>query len=231
MIVNFRSAVFFLLGVSVLLAPLLLAAWFSLCPQFGNPQCPTSADTNSALLAFKADSPTLMGIFLTVNTIVPYVYPLSYLGLGYLSAKRSPIFSAGGVIAGWFGSIAWGFIGAAIFVYYDAANLLPSSNATTLMNSIYLHWQIYYIVATGWVLGHLFGYVLLGIALYRSRIIPRWASALLIISAPLMGPFAYGLNNGWLQVAGYLLVLIACIPVANSLITDNKNDFSRQVMK
>lgn len=98
--------------------------------------------------------------------------------------------------------------------YYDAAHLLNSADATSLLNSIYVHWQLYYIVAGGWVIGHLFGYVFLGVALLRSKTIPPWSSYILIFTPILIGPLAYGLNNGWLQVAGYILILIASIPVA-----------------
>jgi len=215
---NYSKIYLALLAVCALLAPILLSLWFSLCPQYGNPQCPTSANTLAALEAFKDANPELMNIFLTVNTIVPYVYPVSYLALGILVMKRTPLLAVIGMIFGWFGSIAWGVISAAQFVYYDAAHLLNGSDATLLLDSIYLHWQIYYIVAAGWVLGHLFGYVILGIALLRARVIPRWASWLIIISAPLMGPIAYGFNNGWLQVAGYVLVFIASVPVALALL-------------
>lgn len=76
-------------------------------------------------------------------------------------------------------------------------------------------------IATGWVLGHLLGYVLLGIALYRARAIPRWASVLLILSAPVMGPVAYGTNIGLIQIAGYIMVLVASIPAAVAVMNRN----------
>jgi hypothetical protein len=210
-----------IVAACTLAAPILLATWFGLCPQYGNPQCPTSANVLAALTAFRDADPALMNVFLTVNTVAPYVYPVSYLGLGILAMKRSPFLSTIGIVSGWFGSIAWGFIAAAQFVYYDAARLISATDAASLLGSIYLHWQIYYIVAGGWVIGHLFAYVFLGIALLRARTIPRWASYLIIISAPLMGPIAYGLNNGSLQVAGYALVFVASIPASFSLVRDD----------
>jgi hypothetical protein len=206
----------------MLLAPLLLSIWFSLCPQYGNPQCPTSANTSAALAAFRDANPSLMSVFLTVNTIIPYIYPVSYLGLGVFVSRRSPLFAAIGVILGWFGSIAWGPIAAAEFVYYDASRLLKSTDASKLLNAIYVHWQIYYIVAAGWVIGHLFAYVFLGLALQRSKIVPSWASYLMIFTPVLMGPIAYGTNNGWLQVAGYILILFASIPAAIGIVRQSK---------
>lgn len=198
----------------MVLAPALLAAWFSLCPQYGNPQCPTSADPLGALASFRAADPTLMTVFLTIGVVIPYVYPLSYIGLGALTMRRSWKLSTLGIIFGWFGSIPWGAIGTAEFIYYDLAHSGNDAFAVTLLNQLYMHWQIFYIVAAGWVVGHQAAYVLLGIAFWRARIIPKWASALMIVSGPLMGPIAYGIGNGWLQVAGYGLVLLTSIPAS-----------------
>jgi len=71
---------------------------------------------------------------------------------------------------------------------------------------------------TGWVIGHLLGYVLLGIALLRARVIPRWAAWLIIVSAPVMGPIAYGTGLGLLQVLGYVLVFIGSVPAAIAML-------------
>jgi hydrogenase/urease accessory protein HupE len=72
--------------------------------------------------------------------------------------------------------------------------------------------------ALAWVLGHVLAYVLLGIALARARAIPLWAACLLIVSAPLMGPIAYGTNLGLLQILGYVLVFIGSIPAALAML-------------
>ncbi|GEM_PF-3578536 len=66
----------------------------------------------------------------------------------------------------------------------------------------------------GWVPGHLLGYLLLGIALARARVIPQWAAWLIIVSPLLMGPIAYGTGLGLLQVLGYVLVFIGSVPAA-----------------
>jgi len=203
-----------ILSICIILAPALLMGWFSLCPQYGNPQCPTSADPLGALVAFRSADPSLMSVFLTLGVIIPYAYPLSYLGLGLLTRKRSWKLSTLGIVLGWFGSIPWGLIGASEFIYYDLSRAGNDAFAVTLLNQLGMHWQIVYVVAAGWVIGHQAAYVLLGIAFWRTRAIPKWASILMVASAPIMGPIAYGIGNGWLQVAGYGLVLVASIPAS-----------------
>jgi hypothetical protein len=54
----------------------------------------------------------------------------------------------------------------------------------------------------------------LGLALARSRAVPRWAAGLMVAAVPLMGPVAYGTRQGSLQVLGFLLIFIASVPAA-----------------
>jgi hypothetical protein len=87
----------------------------------------------------------------------------------------------------------------------------------TVEHQYYASWLIVTFGAL-WLFGHLLGYVLLGIALLRARVIPRWAAWLLIVSAPLMGPIAYGVNVGLLQILGVVLVFIASVPAALAML-------------
>ncbi len=203
-------------ALSVLLAPLAMAGWFTLCPQYGDPTCPSSVRPDAALVAFRAANPTLMHLFYGITLIIPYLYPLGYIGLGLLAMKRSPWLATLGIALGWFGSIAWGFIADAMFLINSAIQLGQDSSFVVLEKAHYAD-PLILIVATGWVLGHWGGYILLGIALWRSRTIPRWAALLIITSGPLMGPIAYGFNIGILQVLGFLLVFVGSIPAARVL--------------
>jgi hypothetical protein len=169
------------------------------------------------LALFRSSPPFLLSTFLYVSAIVPYVYPLSYVGLGLVPMKRSPFFATIGILAGWIGSVPWGSIGERQYWLY-AVSHLGNDTILSAIKPFYLSNGAIIAASGGWVIGHLFGYVFLGIALLRARIIPRWASWLIIIGAPLMGPFAYGFNNGYLQVAGFVLVLVGSIPVSRVLI-------------
>ena len=68
------------------------------------------------------------------------------------------------------------------------------------------------------MIGHQLGYILLGIALARARVIPLWAACLLIVSVPIMGPIAYGTNVGLLQILGFVLVFIGSVPAAFAML-------------
>ncbi len=67
-------------------------------------------------------------------------------------------------------------------------------------------------------IGHQLAYVLLGVALLRARVIPRWAAWLIMVSAPVMGPIAYGTKVGLLQILGYVLIFIGSVPAALAML-------------
>src|SRR5262249_33727658 len=69
------STIWILLAVIVVAAPILAAAWFGLCPEYGNPGCP-GGSPEAAIQAYRAAPTSLLQVFLATNLIMPYVYPL-----------------------------------------------------------------------------------------------------------------------------------------------------------
>lgn len=166
--------------------------------------------------AFRNADAHVQSLFLVLTLAAPYLYPLSYLSLGLLALRHSPWLALAGMVCGWFGGIAWGFI-ADTMVHISVFANSSMDQAFVAHETAFFATPYILTVATGWVLGHLLGYLLLGIALFRARTIPRWASLLLIVSVPLMGPVAYGTNIGLFQIAGYLMVTIASMAAASAV--------------
>lgn len=213
----------FVRGVLVLIlitAPLVMAGWFATCPQYGDPTCPSSIHPLAVLDAFRHANSKLQQLFMLLTLIAPYLYPLSYLILGLLAMKRAPWLATLGVICGWCGGIAWGFISDTMIHINVFAQAGADQVFVTHENAFFATPHVL-AIATGWVLGHMLGYIFIGVALFRARTVPRWASVLLILSAPVMGPLAYGANVGLFQIAGYLMVLIASIPAAGVILRTN----------
>ncbi|WP_376797330.1 hypothetical protein [Thermogemmatispora sp.] len=103
-------------ALCIVLAPLILSFWFSLCPQYGNPACLTVENNLlGVLVAYRAANPLLIQIFLVINVVIPSLYPLSYIGLGLLSMKRAPWLSTIGIACGFVGSIPWGLVADQVF--------------------------------------------------------------------------------------------------------------------
>jgi hypothetical protein len=201
-------------ALCILLAPLTLSLWFGLCPTgAGDPACPDMGSSLAVFAAFRAINPQHMQIFLLLSLVSPYVYTLSYIGLGLLAMKRSPWLATLGIACGFAAGIVWGVIADSITMLESMAQISLNPLFVTVEHHYYSTWLIFAFGAA-WIIGHLLGYVLLGIALLRARVIPLWAAWLFIVSPLLMGPLAYGTGLGLLQVLGYVLVFIASIPAA-----------------
>jgi hypothetical protein len=208
-----------ILALCIVAAPLALASWFALCPQTSDPACPNVQDPAAAVAAFRGVDALHLRLFLIVSALAPYVAPVGHLGLGLVAMRRAPWLATLGILCGWVGSVPWGFTADSMF-YFAAAVRLGQDAAFALLHSrqgLFAFPELI-IVAGGWVIGHLLGYILLGAALLRARAAPRWAGWLIIAGAPLMGPIAYGAKIGWIQVAGYLAVLAGSAPAALAML-------------
>src|SRR5207237_10779536 len=97
-------------GLVIVVAPLVMAGWFALCPQYGDPACPTNARPLDVLAAYRAAPPTLMQLFLFVNLAVAYLFPVGYIGMGLVSWQRSASLTAVGVVRGRLGALRGAYI-------------------------------------------------------------------------------------------------------------------------
>jgi hypothetical protein len=165
----------------------------------------------------------LLQAFLFVNLIVPYVFPLSYVGLGWVALPRAPLLATLGMASGWVGSIPFGYFADQSGLLAAMARLQHDQPYTVLIGE-YMHDPHLLAVSTGWVIGHLVAYVLLGLALLRSGVTPLWSGALLIVAALIMGPLAYGTGTNVLQVGAFVAVAAASVPAAARLWLGEKMD-------
>lgn len=100
--------VFTFLATIVVITPLLMATWFALCLQYGDPACPGTAAPGNYFPAMRAAPPALLEAFLIVNLAVPYAFPLGFIGMAMVPWPDSPLLTILGVMCGWISSIAWG---------------------------------------------------------------------------------------------------------------------------
>jgi hypothetical protein len=206
-----------ILAACILVAPLVMASWFALCPEYGNPGCPDTSNPLGTLVAYRAAPPILLQIFLWLNVLVPYLFPMGYLALGLVAMRRAPGLATLGIICGWLGSAPWGLVTDRSFLLAALANRGNDRFSVDLITRLNQH-PAFLLMATGWFFGHMLGYVLLGLALARAKAVPRWAAYLLVVAAPVMGPIAYGTGMGLVQVLGFVLVFIGSVPAARAML-------------
>jgi hypothetical protein len=200
-----------LLAACVALSPLVVALSFVADPTGDVPH-----GANNIYTTFGEAGAERVELFLFLNAAAAYLFPLSYIGMGLVALRRSPWLAALGMIAGLLGTLQWG-----IFVPIEAlfavmakspngSDFIPLANAVSAEGVI-----VYFQLA--WVIGHLLGFALLGVALWQARVIPRRAAALIVLGVPLQA-LAYPLNLGVLQIVGFLLVFVGSSPVALALL-------------
>ena len=201
-------------AVCIVLAPLSMSLWFALCPEYGNPACPEG--TSATLIAFRAANPALIQLFFAIAFVSAYLFPLSYLGLGLVAMKRSPWLATIGIACGLAGSLGWFLAAGQVVQTYNMAQIGNTPVYLALGRLTTSEWItiVYFIF---WIGGHLLGYVLLGIALGRARVVPLWAACLIVAGVPFQ-MIAYPTRLGILQVLGFALVFIGSIPAALAML-------------
>jgi Domain of unknown function (DUF4386) len=91
---------------------------------------------------------------------------------------------AGGALAftGWLGGLIG--LGALDMVFYHGAQAADRAQATSLLKAVTDDWA-YTVLLVTFIVGQTLGMLLLGAALWRARVAPRWAAALIAL-----GPLA-----------------------------------------
>ncbi len=88
-----------------------------------------------------------------------------------------------GMAAGWIGVTPWAFISDQSFLLVDMTRF-HSDGVFANLETAYIQDPHIFLIAAGWVLGHLLGYLLLGIARVRSGVVPV-SQACCLWSSPL----------------------------------------------
>jgi hypothetical protein len=195
-----------LLAVSIVGGPLGFLVGGALAPSVHDPAAIALARNAAAVPARNA-------AHVAAFVVASYLLPVSAVGLARLAVPVTPR------LATWAGVIAVvGWLPFSALAALDdlqlrmaaartpaSAPLLDAFSTDPVMNG-------YLLVS---VLGHLAGYVLLGIALLRARSVPRWSAACLIASTPLtLGVFLVPGRPVVVGVVALALVVIGSAPAA-----------------
>ncbi len=200
-----------LLAVCIAIAPLVILLGFALDPELGTP-----LQGAATIAAWKADNPLLIQWFLFFNVVTPYVYPVSIFALGLLAMKRSPWLATIGILIGLAGALPFAVFVAQESFAYELIHVPNSLALAPLLQGLNNEWPVFFLHLT-WVLGHLLGWLILGIALWRARVIPFWAACFFVLNVPLT-MLAYGRFEGIWQIVGTALIFIGSVPAALAML-------------
>lgn len=132
-----------------------------------------------------------------------------------LAGPRAPRLTlAGGVVsfAAWLAGLY--SIGASDLLYYHAAQSPDRAGAISLVHAVTTD-AAFSVPAFVFIVGHMLGMLLLGIALWRSRAVPRWAAALVGLASLVQVPVH---DSGAGSAGAYGLLLIGMAACAVTLV-------------
>jgi hypothetical protein len=141
-------------------------------------------DSVSVSLAKIAANPSGERAVVVCDVLAAFMLP-AVLYLMRLAGPRAPRLTlAGGTVAfaAWLAGLV--SLGASDLLYDHAAQLPDRASAVTLVHAITSD-AAFVIPEALFIIGHVVGLLLLGIALWRTRAVPRWAAALVGL-APLV---------------------------------------------
>lgn len=143
----------------------------------------TTVDESAEVVAAVAAHPDAQSLvlwlgFVAILTLVPGV-----LWVGRLTRRHVPRLTAGALVLLVPGYLALSWIIAGDLLLWAGADKAVDAGTLTALYSA-LHPTS--AIAEGlFIIGHVIGTIILGVALWRSRRVPRWAALLTIVSQPL----------------------------------------------
>ena len=136
------------------------------------------------IAANAAADPTTNQLHIAVYVLETFVLPASVVGLAGLALRRSPWLATIGGGLGLIGWLPWSALAAQDDLTFQMAQMGGGPQFVELWNRFTTDRTMGALTLI-YVICHLSGYVLLGIALARARIIPPWAAWSLVLTSPI----------------------------------------------
>lgn len=177
----------------------------------GRALAPPVKDSAAAQLAWWAAHPGVHQVEAVLFPLACVLSLLGVIGLARLAIGRSPWLALTGgalALAGWGTLPIWAgqdnlsYIMGKMGASSQLAEVWKQFNASGTSTYLYI-----------FIIGHLFGPLLLGIALVRARAIPRWSPATIAVSIPLH-ILAFVTGAWYMDPIAYALLAVALTPAA-----------------
>lgn len=168
-------------------------------------------------IAANADaSPAVNIAHLVAFFVASFLLPVSILGLAQLVYARMPWLATVGGVVGLVGWVPLAALTALDGLIYTMANHPGGVAHADLLNAFYSSPMMTTFLLV-YIVGHLLTYILLGIALDRTRVIPRWAAWFIVASSPLT-VLMFALPGNPQAVGGVALglLVVGSVPAAQA---------------
>lgn len=174
-----------------------------------------TTDTTAAIVAKSAAHPGATSAVLWLGLVAAFTLVPGVIAAGRLARPGAPRLTAVAMLLA-----VPGYLALNVMLAGDVlleAGVRAGLDQATLTGLVAAPHPVLGIATAVFVVGHVFGTILLGVALWRSRAVPRWAAALLAGSQPLHVIAAVVFASHPLDLAAWLLTAAGMAAVAVAL--------------
>jgi Domain of unknown function (DUF4386) len=197
-----------LIAVALPIGPLLVTITRGIMPYW------TTDDTQTMVAKSLAHPGAMQAMaWLSLFMLPPLV--IAMLALGYLARRGSPVLATIGAAISFVAYVDWGTAGNSDLMALAAGQQGFDQETITRFIDATANHPVASVASFGWVIGHILGMVLLGIALLRARAVPKWVAVALMVSQPMHLVAAVIIPSRLLDVTlGWGLTTVAFTTVA-----------------
>jgi hypothetical protein len=197
-------------AVSIVLGPLAVGIVRATVPAV-NPH------NGQVAIAAVVANPTMARISLAAGIIATLFLPFAVIGLTRLVMRRAPVL---GMLGGVLALVGWTMVAVLMTrdaMTYEMARLGANpAQLAALWDQVNGNTAVS-VLSIVFVVGHELGTLLLGIGLARTRVVPLWAAAAVVIGI-LLHPVAFGIGNRLLDILAFALLVVGCVAAARAVL-------------
>ncbi len=171
------------------------------------------------LAAFASANPVLMQVHIIVGVFIVYLLPVSFLTMAWLPMRRAPWFASIVILIVFIGVLPIASFSAQDALTYDLAHMGSNPLFLTIMEQfnddrVMSYYNVLFVIGT------VLAPMLIGIALWRTRVVPVWAAVLITFSRflVLLYIFVPSLPAVYSQTLSWVPLFIGSIAVALAIV-------------
>lgn len=208
-----------LIAVALPIGPLLVTILRGITPYWTN-------DDPATMIAKTLANPDTMNTSAWLGFFVMPPLVISMLAIGYVARRGAPVLATLGAGISFMAYVNWSAAGNPDLIVYTAGEIGIDPDTIQRVVEATQNHPTASLATFGWVLGHILGAVLLGIALLRARVAPRWVGIALMVSQPIHLVAAVIVPSRLLDVTlGWGLTTVAFAAVAVIILRTPNDDW------
>jgi hypothetical protein len=216
---DLRSTWRLLIAIALPIGPLLVTVTRGIMPYWTTDDTPT-------ITAKSLAHPAAMEAMAWLSLVMVPALVISVLAIGYVARRGAPVLATIGAALSFLAYVDWNAAGNSDLLVLTAGKAGIDQETINRIVDASANHPVAAIAGFGWVIGHILGMVLLGVALLRARAIPKWAAVVLMVSQPMHLVSAIILPSRLLDVtAGWGLTTVGFAAVAFAVLRTRDQDW------